>query len=576
MKKDILNYILNFELNPFSTSKTIIKKEKESIFKTSDAKKIHTKVLDKISNNFYFKETSNIWHFFDFSDNFSDIERRQIFFKSIKNEDNSFLNNISKPKRTWNPNYDVVIVTEDENTFLELQKLNCLTLLLINENDLSDLERYDVIQVIDCDLFSKILERLPQTVFINDISDIYLERYLEELSGWKKNFSVLNSVYTGNSEIKQILDELNPLFDLINVKITNSLSIENVEKILEEINDSINEKIKDMTITGESLIKILGEGHIPDIFSKIIEEALDNTNLPRNIFNFKIPLEIDYNELENEIKKKNSVQFTSLSEEIKRNSEKLKKVPNMLKKLEALLLIEDFTLGISKFITNRHSYPHLSENLHMEYSENMFLEKPQPIDFQLDNFNKCSILTGANSGGKTTLIEHIIQNISLFNLGLPIVGKIHMPIFTDIYYFAKNKGSANKGAFETLLTQMSQIKPGNKTFILADEIESVTEPGIAGKIIAATCEFFIQRNCFLIIATHLGYEIKSFLPDLSRVDGIEAKGLDENFNLIVDHNPIMGRIAHSTPELIIEKMSKTFDDEYFKFLNNKIIKNNQP
>ena len=198
MKKDILNYILNFELNPFSTSKTIIKKEKESIFKSSDAKKIHTKVLDKISNNFYFKETSNIWHFFDFSDNFSDIERRQSFFKSIKNEDSSFLNNISKPRQTWNPNYDVVIVTEDENTFLELQKLNCLTLLLINENDLSDLERYDVIQVIDCDLFSKVLERLPQTVFINDISDIYLERYLEELSSWKKNFLVLNDVYTND------------------------------------------------------------------------------------------------------------------------------------------------------------------------------------------------------------------------------------------------------------------------------------------------------------------------------------------------------------------------------------------
>jgi lysophospholipid acyltransferase (LPLAT)-like uncharacterized protein len=47
-------------------------------------------------------------------------------------------------------------------------------------------------------------------------------------------------------------------------------------------------------------------------------------------------------------------------------------------------------------------------------------------------------------------------------------------LFSEIYYFAKNKGSTNKGAFETLLTQLSKIQPGKQTLILADEIESVT------------------------------------------------------------------------------------------------------
>jgi dsDNA-specific endonuclease/ATPase MutS2 len=149
-----------------------------------------------------------------------------------------------------------------------------------------------------------------------------------------------------------------------------------------------------------------------------------------------------------------------------------------------------------------------------------------------------------------------------------------MPIFSEIYYFAKTKGSANKGAFETLLTQMSKIIPGEKTLILADEIEAVTEPGVAGKIVSATADYFIGKGCFLIIATHLGQDIQKVLPSKTRIDGIEAKGLDENFNLIVDHNPVLGRLAHSTPELIVEKMAssdKTKTD-YFIFLNEFLKK----
>jgi dsDNA-specific endonuclease/ATPase MutS2 len=119
---------------------------------------------------------------------------------------------------------------------------------------------------------------------------------------------------------------------------------------------------------------------------------------------------------------------------------------------------------------------------------------------------------------------------------------------------------------------MSKISPGNKTLILADEIESVTEPGVAGNIISSTAEFFIEQNCFLVVATHLGQEVQKYLPERTRIDGIEAKGLDENFDLIVDHNPVLGRLANSTPELIVEKMAKSSQNIYFKFLNEKLKK----
>ena len=97
-------------------------------------------------------------------------------------------------------------------------------------------------------------------------------------------------------------------------------------------------------------------------------------------------------------------------------------------------------------------------------------------------------------------------------------------------------------------------------------MEAVTEPGVAGNIVCASAEYFISKECFMIIATHLGQEIIKNLPKNARIDGIEAKGLDENFNLIVDHNPVLGRLAHSTPELIVERMANSHDEEYFRYL----------
>ena len=40
-----------------------------------------------------------------------------------------------------------------------------------------------------------------------------------------------------------------------------------------------------------------------------------------------------------------------------------------------------------------------------------------------------------------------------------------------------------------------------------------------------------------------------------RIDGIEAQGLDENMDLIVDRNPKRNHIARSTPELIVRRLA---------------------
>jgi len=571
MKKEIIEFVKENKLNPFNNVKTQINTKEESFYKTKDAKTIHNKLLSKLSSKFIFSDTSNIFNFFEFLNDKSKIIQRQEFFSSLKYNENSFLESLKKPKNWWNPDYGIVVVTEDEKTYTDLQKLGCPVKFLLTESDLESLSDYDLVQVLECENFSRALESLPQSVFFDSIDDVYLERYVSLLSGWSENIRIVDE-NINEDEINEILNNLKPLLEILNQNKKEKIKKENVESVLIEINNRISNEMKTLTVSGESLFKMMSRNSLPDEINSVIIKSIKESGMDQNIFTRTLPVEIDEGELENLIRKQDSEEHTSVAEKIKKNANGLRKVAVLLSKLESLLIYYDFCSGISKYIENDKKFAVISSEMSLKEGVNMFIDNPKPISFHLNNEERCSILTGANSGGKTTLLEHIIQLYSLFQIGLPIRGEIKMPIFNEIYYFAKNKGSANKGAFETLLTQMSKINPTNKTLILADEIESVTEPGVAGSIISASADFFISRGCFMIIATHLGKEIQKNLPKFARIDGIEAKGLTENIELIVDHNPVIGRLANSTPELIIEKMANVHKTDYYNYLFSFIKK----
>jgi len=598
IEKEFDDFIQNNSLSIFNRTKTPTKQKNRSIFKTPDARKIHRKVLNLISDYFVFPETSNIFNSLEFTQSSGEIKQRQNFFNKIRNHqavgNNSFLRELKKPSKTWTPDYDVVVVTENSETFNQLQLLGIPTQLILSETDLQALEDRDIVQVLDCNEYSMALEQLPQSVFLSSINEAYLERYLEQLSAWKENLELLNQQNFAEGKLKKIIDELYPLLALIDeTKQKQGLTYDGVRDKIQEINEKVNHRAERLSVSGQSLVEMLNKGQLPNELKDIVYDEIRNSEIPEEVVNIQIPLSIDEEALDKAIRKQESEKNSSMAEKIKSNSETLKDIPKKLAELERLLLIYDFLAGVKQFSQDKNTFPEISpessgnkeerDELILENSENLFLEKPQPISFHLNEQEKASILTGANSGGKTTLMEHIIQIISLKQIGLPVKvkdGKIKLPLFTEIYYFAKNKGDISKGAFENLLDQMSKIKTSSgldasqelqeskgKALILADEIESVTEPGVAGKIISATVEYFIKRNAYLVVATHLGHEVKNFLPEKTRIDGIEAKGLNENFDLVVNHNPVKGRLANSTPELIVERLANSYDKEYFKHLN---------
>lgn len=223
----------------------------------------------------------------------------------------------------------------------------------------------------------------------------------------------------------------------------------------------------------------------------------------------------------------------------------------------------DFQLGMGRWITETAcTTPSLdAEGISFEGAQSIFFDASVPVSYKIGvtphafaTEEHVAVLTGANSGGKTTLLETTLACQVLAQMGLPVPARsMHTCCFDKIRYQAKAK-SQNAGAFETTLSRLVPLATERgKRLILIDELESITEPGSAARIIAALIETMQhEKDAYAIIVTHLGEEIASLCT--VRVDGIEARGLDDDLNLVVDRQPAFGTIGRSTPELIVEKL----------------------
>jgi DNA mismatch repair ATPase MutS len=196
------------------------------------------------------------------------------------------------------------------------------------------------------------------------------------------------------------------------------------------------------------------------------------------------------------------------------------------------------------------------------------------VSIQPPNTNKerIIVLSGANSGGKTTLLNLIAQIVILAQMGFPVpADEVYLCPFDEIYLFSRSRGIMDAGAFEATLKNFAKvITSPKKKLVLVDELEAITEPGAAAKVIAGILELlYSSKNTCAVFISHLAEEVMKVVKVPIRVDGIEASGLDENLNLIVNRNPIYNYLARSTPELIVERLyrlSKGSEKEVYEKL----------
>lgn len=378
------------------------------------------------------------------------------------------------------------------------------------------------------------------------------------------------------------------------------------------LNDEINSRISssEVTLGGQQIISILQSAdmdgadagalrnmlpaEIVETFTITIQEAEDRlVNMlgltPREadwvtgIISEEISLPVQMvvtriNELEDRLRRLFAEKQFRIIKKIAGELDQLKDPVD-----EAVQTLLEFDLFLAVGLFAREYDLHLPE-ISLEYSgvgvrnaRNLFLVESmlkgkhgpvQPIDYAIGvtpirpegtNGENCAILSGANSGGKTTTIQTLAQIVTMAQTGLPVPAEeVHLRVFEELFFFYKSKGMVNAGAFETTLEQFADIVVSDRSkLVLFDEVEAITEPGSAANVIAGLIEILQDDpNSATVICSHLAREIKEVAQVPVRIDGIEAKGLNQELELIVDRTPRFGYLARSTPELIVERLAK--------------------
>ena len=175
-----------------------------------------------------------------------------------------------------------------------------------------------------------------------------------------------------------------------------------------------------------------------------------------------------------------------------------------------------------------------------------------------------ALLTGVNSGGKTTLLDLLAAVVILGHMGLPVPAvSAELQRFDRLYYHAKTQGTLDAGAFESTVQEFASLaRAEENSLILVDELESITEPGASAKLVAGFLEALDEGAATAVFVTHLAEEIRDEAAiDLS-IDGIVAEGLVDG-ELVVDRSPRKDHLARSTPELIVERLAGESPDDGF-------------
>ncbi len=207
---------------------------------------------------------------------------------------------------------------------------------------------------------------------------------------------------------------------------------------------------------------------------------------------------------------------------------------------------------------------------------NLFLKDPEAVSYTLgagDHPEKVALLSGVNSGGKTSLLDLIAQIAILAHMGLPVPAKqCSIGLFQEMYYFSKGRGTLSAGAFETAMRKFAVVENQKRKLVLADELESITEPGASARIIACMLDELNQRGSAAVFVSHMAEEVRRFAETPVRVDGIEASGLDEENNLIVNRSPRYNYLAKSTPELILDRLVRSTKGPEQEFYSRLLAK----
>jgi DNA mismatch repair protein MutS2 len=442
------------------------------------------------------------------------------------------------------------------------------------------------------------------------------------LGYYKDNLEILISAAQAAKILQEAgicrFDSLNGIQELIQRLGTND-DAESVQllRVLEGMNRCINEaaswanaelkrKIESSSVTldGMDILQALGRGEgvrdlfevqMSGIFRSVLKDAraraasglgISGTDAAQldDIFCSEIqyPMELDKQALQyfqQELRRRLENRAIRFRRELARGlADKKEAVQEMVNILRDF----DYSYAIGKFALEEGlNMPEIVDEPALGFNEgrNLFLEQAEPVSYSLGDTGlsefkeRAVLLSGVNSGGKTSLLDLLAQVVILAHMGMPVPAKrCRLGIIQALYYFCKSRGTLSAGAFETAMRKFAQVENASRKLVLADELESITEPGASARIIACMLDELNGLGSMAVFVSHLAEEVKRFAQTPIRVDGIEASGLDAENNLIVRRTPKYNYLAKSTPELILDRLVRTTtgpEQEFYSRLLSK-------
>lgn len=197
----------------------------------------------------------------------------------------------------------------------------------------------------------------------------------------------------------------------------------------------------------------------------------------------------------------------SFSEDIGKNAKEIINSHNTLAEL-------DFIFAKAKYSQKHDCIPaELSENPELELIDfknpvlSEVCDNVIPNDFILNSKNRCTIITGSNTGGKTVILKTIGLSVLMAEAGM------HVPCMRAVIYpFKKVYADIgdSQNIIQNLSTFSSHIKnliemtnnADNGTLILVDEICSGTDPSEGSAIASAILKDIVKKDAFAVVTTH--------------------------------------------------------------------------
>jgi hypothetical protein len=405
-----------------------------------------------------------------------------------------------------------------------------------------------------------------------------------------ENHPFINELYeliVGLEQLPEILMSIDDQGDLDTMADVKDRLWKTAKSLEEQVNEEVAQAMNDakMNLSGSELLEALSDGAAfqrklqeatTDVITEAMEKAkqtmiqtLEGTGVrcPYDIFSSQWPAKINRKTIDEIDQALETKLKTGKIEHMLLLAKKLGPLRGRCEEVVRSLIEFDQWICIAQWAVARECVlPELVEHgIYIEQGRHLLLGcQPDPVTYGLgfagdkDDQQSLALLTGANSGGKTTLLELLAHTCILAHMGLPVpavsarVGQVDA-----LHILAKAGGTQSAGALEQTLVELANVvSDPTPKLILADELEAITEPGagariIAGMLLAAEA----QNDTTMMLVTHLAPAIlEATGRDDLRVDGIEATGLDSNLELMVDRTPKRNHLARSTPELIVKRL----------------------